>query len=129
MKTHELARGMEQLARILLAQPNMDLRNLKKALSAEQQSQAPEGIAVNLTTLLGLSKFQKREWLAVINAYDLPIDVRPRDASRDVLGKLLSYLDENEAAQLALLDKSKRDKRAVSHELMKALNVLLEQND
>lgn len=124
MKTHELAKGLEQLAEFLRSQRNIELRQLSAAAN-RQKELGTSDIAVNLSTLAALSRIDKQQWLKFIYEYGLPIDVRPRDASRDLIGKVLRYLDENKSAQKKLLSKSRRGEQQVSPELMKALDVLL----
>src|SRR5712691_7134220 len=50
-------------------------------------------IAVNLSTLAELARIDKRQWLNFAREYHLPIETRPRDAARDILGKVLVYLE------------------------------------
>ena len=75
--------------------------------------------------MAALSRIDKQQWCSFISEYQIPVDVRPRDASRDLIGKVLRYLDENRSAQRKLLNKSKRTREQVSPELIKALDLLL----
>lgn len=126
MKTHELAKGLEQLAYFLRSQKSVDLKQLGSAGRSQQELDSAD-IVVNLTTLAALSRIDKQQWLQFIREYHLPIDIRPRDASRDLIGKVLRYLDENKDAQKKLLKKSRHGQQQVSPELMKALDLLLGQ--
>lgn len=126
MKTHEFAYALEQMAKALRSQPNMDIRNLIKIVSVDQSQLVSDRIAPNLTTLATLSQFSKGQWKEIIDVYELPVVIRPRDAARDVLGKILRYLNDNPSARKDLLRGSLPNKGAVSKELMRTLDFLLE---
>jgi len=55
-------------------------------------------VAINLRTLHSLSKINKQDWLKLINEYGFDLNIEPRDSSRNIIGKLLSYLDANPQA-------------------------------
>jgi hypothetical protein len=82
-------------------------------------------MALSLSTLVELSRVDKRQWLALIDELGFPIEIRPRDASRDIIGKLLTYLESNESARERLKTKAASKGAQASPELMKALNSLL----
>lgn len=123
MNTHDLANALSTLAKVLRAGPNMDITDLKSVQSKTPRSSAE--IAVNLSTLIELSKIDKARWAELISEYNFPIEIRPRDASRDVLGKLFNYLDENPSAQERLKISATRGSGTGSPELMRALGTLL----
>ena len=124
MKSHELANALSTLSRILKSGPNVELSHLqfKETLAGVQSTQA---LAVNLSTLVSLSNIDKSKWIDLINEHSFPIDVRPRDGSRDILGKLLSYLENNVEAQDKLRATATRSSSTASPELLKALSTLL----
>jgi hypothetical protein len=124
VKTHELAKFMRQLAAALEAGPNLDLKQFRVA-DAKSIFQSSSGVAVNLSTLAELSRIDRAEWVALINDYGFDIPIRPRDASRDILGKLLSYLEENEDARNRLKSRVMRRGESASPDLMRALGALL----
>ena len=124
MKTHDLAKALRSLASLLEKAPNVLLEDaLVTTLAATKLNSSQ--MAVSLSTLVELSRVDKQQWLAFINDLGFPIEVRPRDASRDILGKLLSYLETNEAARERLKTKAASRGSEASPELMKALSSLL----
>ena len=124
MKSHDLASALSTLARALKSGPDIEVSHLKisETLGGANSSQ---GLAVNVATLVSLSRVDKRKWLELIREHGFPIDVRPRDASRDVLGKLFAYLESNLDAQEKLKASATRPSGAASPELMRALATLL----
>ncbi len=130
MKTHELAGALTRLAKLLLALPNSELSDFERDVKSLAGSANLEGIAVNLSTLATLSRIDKRQWMELVRTYALPIEIRPRDASRDILGKLLSYLEENAEAREKLKRRMVEPKGVeASPALMKALGILLRDDD
>ncbi len=126
MKTHELAKALHQLARILEQSPNVSLD--QSSLFGHKKADLSSGqMAVSLATLAELSRVEKGQWVAFINDLRLPIEIRPRDASRDILGKLLNYLESDELAREQLKSKAASRGSQASPELMKALNSLLKE--
>jgi hypothetical protein len=126
MMTHDLARALGILAKVLREAPNSDIKELEHAFSQPRLVQNTSNIAVNLSTLVELSRVDRQQWMSLITEYGFPISMRPRDASRDILGKLLRYLEENPAARQKL-KAGVIGKGQASPELMKALAVLLKE--
>ncbi len=124
MKSHELANALSTLARLLKAGPDVELShlNIRDAFGGPHSSQ---NLAVNLSTLVSLSNVDKSKWMELIREYNFPLDVRPRDGSRDVIGKLFAYLEQNPVAQEKLKSSATRSTSKSSPELMKALSTLL----
>lgn len=121
MKTHELAATLIKVAKALNSMPNIDVSDFNQAF-IRKPKQSAAGIEVNIATLASLSRIDKRQWLDLIVSNRFPIDIRPRDASRDILGKLLKFLEETPEAVQHL----KRPRNvSASPELMRALDVLL----
>ena len=130
MKAYELAKALIDLAGILKKMPNVELYELGNRLSGSlprRYSPSPENIPVALSTLVALSRLDKQQWLSFIHNYNFPIDIRPRDASRDILGKLLKHLEENPADRKKISDDAQRQAPKASPELLRALSVLLKE--
>lgn len=123
MKTHQLARYLRNLADLLLDGPNVELQNL--SLAPRHIIGRGRRSAVGLHTLLNLSKVSKREWLALVKKYEIPLQVRPRDAARDILDKLLRYLADNESARDTLRKGISAESEEASQELLRSLGALL----
>ncbi|MBZ4401944.1 hypothetical protein [Myxococcus sp. AS-1-15] len=108
----------------------MEMADFERDVKAGGRGSDVDGIAVNISTLASLSRLDKRHWVEFVKAYSLPIDIRPRDASRDILGKVLSHLEDSADAR----EKLKRrmvEPRGVeaSPALMKAFGILLRDDD
>lgn len=123
MKTHELAKAIRTLASVLERSSNISLEEAK--LTSASTKMDSSQMAVSLSTLVELSRVDKQQWLVFINDLGFPIEIRPRDASRDILGKLLNYLETNETAREQLKTKAASRGAEASPELMKALSSLL----
>jgi hypothetical protein len=123
MKTHSLAKALRSLADLLEIGPNVELTNLR--LGNDNISKLDEKqVAVNLKTLFSLSKISRKEWINLISGFGFTLDITPRDSSRNIIGKLLSYLDSNPEA-VELLKKKSRENRTQPSALVEALDVLL----
>lgn len=125
MKTHELAKHMAELARTLRKLPNVELSELKSLSGTASRVRNSAELALNVSTLAALSKIEKAEWASFIAEHGLPISIRDRDASRDVLGKLLNYLERNPKIARSIRNSAAHGRTAGSPELSKALNILL----
>lgn len=126
MMTHDLARALNLLAKALREAPNKDIKDLEHEFNRPHIVQSISHIAVNLSTLVELSRVDRQQWVSLIAEYGFPISIRPRDASRDILGKVLRYLEENPAARQRL-KAGVIGRGEASPELMKALAVLLKE--
>jgi hypothetical protein len=124
MKSHDLAQSLTILARLLKSGPNVDLAQLrlKDMFGGPHSSQE---LALNLSTLVSLSSVDKSRWLDLIREHRFPIEVRPRDGSRDIFGKLCAYLEANPLAQEQLKASATRSTNQSSPELMRALSTLM----
>jgi hypothetical protein len=125
VKTHELGRALRILSDALLAGPDIALREVRIATASKPDPYSTASLAVNLSTLASLSRVDKTQLWSLIREYNLPIEVRPRDASRDILGKLLSYLEADPNARERLQHRATGSARATSPELIRALQSLL----
>lgn len=123
MKTHDLAKALESLARVLRRAPDTTLDELT-SLSPRRKPESSE-IPLALSTLVGLADIDKSQWLKFIQANGFPIDIRPRDASRDVVGKLLRYLEQSPEARKKITTVAERARSQTSPELQRALDFLL----
>ncbi len=124
MKTHELAKALRTVACLLEKSTNVALDEVAFTTTTAAKLNNSQ-MAVSLSTLVELSRVDKQQWLVFIKDLGFPIEVRPRDASRDILGKLLNYLESNEAARQTLKTKAASKGAEASPELMKALSSLL----
>jgi hypothetical protein len=123
VKTHSLANALRSLADALEAQPNMEISELGTVFGSRRNLD-PREVAVNLRTLHALSKIGKQEWVKLIEEYGFEIEFNARDSSRNILGKLLNYLDSNPEALDALKRKAK-DGSDKPSALRQALDILL----
>jgi anion-transporting ArsA/GET3 family ATPase len=94
-------------------------------LRVQQKELQPKEIKIGLSHLVALSRVDKGQWKALIEEYSFPITIRPRDASRDILGKLLKYLEQNAEAREKLSQSTASSPRKASPELLKALASLM----
>jgi hypothetical protein len=125
MKTHDLAKHLTSLTKALRQLPNMDLEDLGFAEAKRPRVVDQSSIPVALSTLVALNDIDKRQWLSFIDENQFPIDVRPRDASRDILGKLLRFLEQNPEARGRLTNSAQRERTSTAPELRRALDLLL----
>jgi hypothetical protein len=125
MRTHELANALMILARALRSAPNVEVGQLDFFKRTDKIT-TKEGLAVNLSTLAELSRIGRQQWLELIHENGFPVEVRPRDASRDILGKLLKYLEMDPDARERLKRSASKSAAQASPQLMRALASLLE---
>lgn len=125
MKTHDFAEAMMMLARVIRSGPDVELtrESLDRFLAPRPRNS--DEIAVNLATLAALARIQKSEWISFVREYQIPIDLRARDASRDILGKLLRHLEDHPEERSRLERRTVARTAKESPELMKALTILL----
>ena len=107
MKTHELAKALTHLSRVLRAGPNVEfeeLTNLSTYLSQprpprpnretpDKRDEADKG--TGLALLAEMASYGKQELLDLVDHLGIPIEVRKADAVRDILGKTLKFIQEN----------------------------------
>lgn len=132
MKSHELASSLRVLADLLKSGPNVEVHDLGlldlgsdssriRARPAQQKSDLP----IALSALLSLSRIDRVEWINLISELGLQIEIRPRDASRDILGKVLRILEREPEARILLNKRVKNKEASGSPELARALSSLL----
>ena len=125
MKSHEVAKALQVLSKILRSGPDIELG----ALDLNARTISPDHMKANapaaLAMLAALARFSKTEWSVLIEEYDLGVTVKKTDSTRDLIGRLLNHLNENEAVRQRLTDAAKKPRANVSPELMNALSILL----
>lgn len=130
MKSYDFAKQLTLMAKILKNGPNVELEEIEistftssiSSLSMEvEQKEVPKALSM----LVGLNNVKKSQWVELINEYDFPIELRQRDANRDIIGKLLRYLSENPEARDRLSGKKLKKTTSSSSELADALTILL----
>jgi hypothetical protein len=128
MKAHELAKGLRALADVLERGPNSEVGNIS---FSDQHSRrvSTSQIAVNLSTLAELARIDKSQWLSFVKDYSIPVEARPRDAARDILGKVLNYLESNPEARKQLKERATKRAAETSPELMRAFAFLLKDSN
>jgi hypothetical protein len=124
MKTQDAAKALTQIATALRGSSFETIEELAEAPRRRVDVHSVD-VPRALSMLVALSSFDKSQWLEVISEYGFPIQVRPRDASRDILGKLLNYLEANPDARDKLATSGPRLRSHTSPELAQALQFLL----
>jgi hypothetical protein len=122
MKTRVLAKSLRQLADWLDRLPDQSLEDL--AMQRLDMRTKSASLALNVATLASLSRVDRKSWIEFIRQHGFPIDIRPRDASRDILGKLLKFLEEEPEA-INYLQRRAHEDVATSPQLSRALRALL----
>lgn len=127
MKTRDAAKALYAVARLLDTFPNVELDSINKLdiHASNEKAMSNDMIAVNLDTLIKLSTIDKRQWISFANDNNFGIDFRPRDASRDILGKILKYVELHPEAKQAIEKKATKISGSHSNELTNALRLLL----
>lgn len=129
MKAHELSKALLALAKILKSGPDIDVEDwsiLSKSTSITKTAPLKESdIPTALYTLVKLNDVSKSQWLSLIREFDIDVEIRTRDANRDIVGKILNYLAANPIARDNLLKTGSKKNVSESAELANALNLLL----
>jgi hypothetical protein len=130
MQTHELAEALRKLASFLKRCPNIDINDMSFLLGMELparrlEPKSKDDLPIALSALLSLSRIDKNEWIELISDLGLQIEVRPRDASRDILGKVLRVLEAEPDARDRLQRRVRNKEAHGSPELARALSSLL----
>jgi hypothetical protein len=133
MRAHEFAQHLIKFAKLLRNGPDFELDDISfpspifrraERLSISK-SRPSDDLPVALSALLSLSRFDKQEWISLIQDIGLPIEIRPRDASRDILGKVLRVLEDDPTSRELLNNRVRSTSTKASPELMRALGSLL----
>lgn len=130
MKSHDFAKQLTMMAKILKNGPNielheLDMQDFKYKSNYYSPKVEQNDIPKALCMLVGLNDVSKSQWITFIHDYDLPIDIRPRDATRDIIGKLLNHLSQNREARERLSGKKNKKVSSSSSDLADALSILL----
>jgi len=130
MHTHEFADALKKLAIFLKRAPDVDMADMSmlfgmSAHISRAESRSKDDLPIALSALLKLSRIDKNEWLELIKDLGLQIEVRPRDASRDILGKVLKILESEPDARDRLQRRVRNKEAHGSPELARALSSLL----
>lgn len=128
MKTREVAKALYALARLLETCPNIEMDKVvlcEPDASVKRTEMSDSELIVNLDTMVRLSSIDKQQWLDFVKLNNIAIDIRPRDASRDILGKILRFLDANPEAKYRLQNKVETISSESSQQLTTALRLLL----
>jgi len=132
MNTHDLARQLRDMASLLEKSPPVDIGGQvgQPVVSLGPPPDVAKGKqrkaeTSSLKLLIELSNYSKKEWLDLTRSLGLDVDVRPRDASRDIMGKVLNALEDHPDA-IKRLQRSVRNRESHgSPELANALSFLL----
>jgi len=84
--TSSVATALTDIAGLLLRSPNIELADARLMKKTDE-------LAVTLKALTSLSKYSKQQWVSIIEEFSLPIELNPRASTRDVVGKVLGYLE------------------------------------
>ena len=128
MKTHELAKALNMLAKILRASPNTELANFDPVRIKRSRSQdMPErtDLPAALMVMGALAKYRKADWTTVIQEFGLDIPVKKTDSVRDLMGRFMSYMARNPDELTKFSKKTNRQPEGYSAELSHALSILL----
>lgn len=131
MYTHELAGALKKLANALKNAPNVDIGDLSTLLnpidhgSSNPSKGKDEDLPIALSALVSLSRVDKTEWIKLIGDLGLSVNIRPRDASRDIMGKVLRILETEPEARERLQRRVSNREVQGSPELARALSSLL----
>ena len=129
MKTHDLAKSLELLAEQLKNERDVDVGNVKSAFQVRNSDYTSDAfIAVNLRTLVQLSKIDKSRWKEFINEHNLPIEVKTTYSVRDLLGKILNYLEKNPQEFDNMRQRVVKKTGSTSDELDKAFEMFLSED-
>lgn len=140
MKTHELAKALTHLSRVLRAGPNVDfeeLTNLSTYLSQPRTSRTSRETTNNrdmadkgtgLALLAEMASYSKAELLDLVDYLGIPVEVRKADAVRDILGKTLKFIQENPDFQDRIVKNvGGQEPAANTSSLARALAILMSQ--
>jgi hypothetical protein len=127
MKTHDIARALNTLARALRESGNVALDSITIQTGDRVSSQPSLGAnaPAALALLVRLAGYSKDEWRTLIKELELDVPIKPTDSVRDIVGRLLKHLNDNKDIQEKLVEKATKPQANVSPELMKALSILM----
>lgn len=126
MKSHALAKELIALGEAMLQAPNVETKGLMQSLiePRDRSAKSNDAMVFGITTLAQLSKYTKFEWLNFASTHGIPIAFNERDSSRNIMGKIMSYLAENEG-EIKRVRESVSETKETSNRLNSAFNILL----
>lgn len=124
MNTYEAAKVLTSLASALRSAPNQSMDELAEGGGRKVDLKSVD-VPRALSMLIALSHFDKAQWLQVADDLRLPVDIRPRDASRDIMWKILKFLEGNPDARHRLASVATKQRSQTSPELSQALELLM----
>lgn len=144
MKTHDLAKALNHLSRVLRAGPNVDfedLTNLSTYLSTPRsQPQSRESTGrpqspgrdiddrgTGLALLAQMASYNKQELLELAENLGIVIEVRKADAVRDILGKILKSIQDSPSVRDRLAAGGAGAEPEKASSLARALAILMKQ--
>jgi len=127
MRTHELARVLQGLSRLLLAQPDKDLANIGSSAIRTRRARSTDRHRrqlrfEQLTQVLSLTKPQLRE---IVQRFDLPIAITDRNSSRDILGRLIVLFRKRPDLVERIRNNTVHARKDANPQLQAALELLL----
>jgi hypothetical protein len=131
MKTHDLAEALRTISKLLKSGPNVEVAQMEEfgipgfLTPPRLPPKLSADLPLALSALVSLSRIDKREWISLIDDLGLKVDLRPRDASRDIMGKVLRLLESEPEAREQLSRRVKNRTPHASPELARALSSLL----
>jgi len=134
MKTHELAKALNHLSRVLRAGPNIELDGLANLSTYVDQPRPKKASrdtvdkGAALVLLAQMAQYSKRELIDLAQFLNIPLEIRSADAVRDVLGKILKYIQDNPTVQDRLLSSASSKQPDSIPPLAKALAILMNQS-
>lgn len=131
MKTHELARALATLSRILKSGQNTELKDwagpAKKqsgeTLAGAKIDLADIGTVINI--MAEVSRLSKGDYRTIIEAMKLPISILRSDSVRDLQGRFFNYLRDNPDDVRRIREEGEKKGPKGSPELARVLSVLL----
>jgi len=125
MKTHQIANLLEKLASALRRGPNIELSEASVIDTLQREDVSTPQMEVGIDMLLSLSKIDKNEWKTFLREYGFPIQIVPRDSSRNIIDKLLRFLKEHPEAHKIIRQSASRQGGSTADAISKALSALL----
>lgn len=131
MKSHDVARALSHLSRVLRAGPNVEITevgNLDVHASSSQKRKRSEEIeerGAALALLSTLAEYRKAELVELIRSLELSVEVKSTDSVRDLLGRTLKFLSEHPEQRERLAKPRSSPTANVSPTLTRALTILM----
>jgi hypothetical protein len=131
MKTHEFADALMLFARMLKAGRNVEINDWIESgspVAAAGSDSASAEVGLSLAVMGSLSRYTKAQWRALLTDWRLPVEIRPSDSVRDLIGRVLGYLADHPDAIRRVRAESAKKSTKVSPQLQRALAILLGEN-